>query len=205
MDATHNKAVIGLSVAGSPGFQFLDLGTTPTFEPAFASPSGEISEDPLIDPVRNLLLSAAESGNYEIVNVATSTSPTFFENGTGGGELDSSGEDCSTGIALAPVEFSDPTGVYIADLNQVAFTPGSPGTWAAPSQVQSLSESSARVAWGHTRRDRGGAGDAYGPSGPGIRRQRCHGNCASSDVGQRHARNQRLGHVQRWEQLLKWL
>jgi hypothetical protein len=31
--------------------------------------------------------------------------------------------------------------VYIADLTQATFTPGSPGTWSAPSQVQTLSES----------------------------------------------------------------
>jgi len=144
MDATHNKAVIGLSIAGAPGFQFLDLGTSPSFEPAFTSPSGRISEDPLLDPIRNLLLSAAENNNYEIVNVATSTSPAFFEHATGAGpELDSSGEDCTTGIALAPAEFSSPSLVFIADLTQATFTAGSPaGTWTAPSQNQVLSESS---------------------------------------------------------------
>ena len=141
MDATHNKAVIGLSLGGAPGFQFLNLGTSPSFEPAFTSPWRGISEDPLIDPIRNLLLSAAENGNYEIINVATTTSPAFFENPTVGGELDSSGEDCTTGIALAPKEFSAPSIVFIADLTQATFTPGSPGTWTAPSQNQSLSES----------------------------------------------------------------
>ncbi len=147
MDAAHNKAVIGLSIAGAKGFQFLNLATTPTptFEPAFSSPSLNISEDPLIDPSRNLLLSASESNKYEIVNVATSTSPKFFENpivGTGFGEADSSGEDCFTGIALAPGEFSSPSHVFIADLTQATFTPGSPaGTWTAPSQVQTLTES----------------------------------------------------------------
>jgi hypothetical protein len=143
MDAIHNRAVLGLSVAGSPGFQFLDLGSS-TFEPPFASPSGKISEDPLLDPIRNLLLSATEANNYEIVNVASSTSPQFFENGSiaSGGELDSAGEDCATGIALAPAEFSSPSNVFIADLTQATFTAGSPaGTWTAPSQVQTLSES----------------------------------------------------------------
>src|SRR5262249_42456522 len=119
---------------------FLDLGTK-TFEPAFKSPAGIISEDPLIDPSRNLLLSAAENGNYEIVDVTNPTSPKFYENDTKGGELDSSGEDCSTGIALAPAEFSSPSSVFIADLTQAKFTPGSPGTWTAPSQNQVLSES----------------------------------------------------------------
>lgn len=142
MDATHNRAVLGLSVGGAPGFQFLDL-TSNTFGSPFTSPSGEISEDPLIDPGRNLLLSASEDGNFQIVNVANPASPTFFENATGGGVLDSSGEDCSTGIALAGAEGSDPSSVFIADLSQATFTPGSPdGTWSAPSQNQTLSESS---------------------------------------------------------------
>ncbi|HTA67310.1 MAG TPA: hypothetical protein VK776_03505 [Bryobacteraceae bacterium] len=143
MDGVHNKAVIGLAVEALPGFQFLDLATS-TFEPAFQTPARAISEELLIDPIRNLLLSADENGNYEIVNVATSTSPAFFENQTGPMNIDSSGEDCSTGIALAPMEFSNPTGVYIADLTQATFTAGSPaGTWTAPSQVQTLSESDA--------------------------------------------------------------
>jgi hypothetical protein len=141
MDATHNRAVIGESVGGAPGFQFLDLSTK-TFLPPVASPSGEISEDPLIDPVRNLLLSAAEDSNYEVADVSNPASPQFFENPTGGGELDSSGEDCSTGIALAPAEFSDPSSVFVSDLTQATFTAGSPGTWSAPSQNQVLSESS---------------------------------------------------------------
>ena len=147
MDATNDQAVIGLSVGGAPGFQFLkNLSTAPATEPAFASPAGMISEDPLIDPIRNLLLSAAENNNYEIANVATTTSPAFFESGVipVTGELDSSGEDCQTGIILAPSEFSGPSQVYIADISNPAcavFTPGSPGTWTAPSQIKTLTDS----------------------------------------------------------------
>jgi len=144
MDAIHNRVVLGLSVASAPGFQFLNLGSS-AFEAPFTSPSGAISEDPLIDPTRNLVLSPSEGNNYEIVDVTSSTSPKFFENGpidSGGGELDSAGEDCATGIALAPPEFSGPSNVFIADLTQATFTEGSPaGTWSAPSQVQTLSES----------------------------------------------------------------
>src|SRR5260221_9644778 len=140
MDATHNKALIGLSIAGVAGFQFLNLSSS-TFEPAVISPSGAISEDPLIDPIRNLLLSPAQNGEYEIANVATTPAPQFFENSVGG-ELDSAGEDCTTGIALAPAEFSGPSNVYIADLTQATFTAGTPGTWTTTgSQVQTLSES----------------------------------------------------------------
>lgn len=149
MDATHNKAVIGLSLAGQGGFQFLNLGGAPAFEPAFTSGGpagfGNISEDPLIDPIRNLLLSAAENSNYEIIDVTTSTSPQFYEHFVSPfQELDSSGEDCSTGIILAPAEFSGPSNVFIADISNPAsavFTAGTPGSWTAPSQVQSLSES----------------------------------------------------------------
>jgi hypothetical protein len=156
MDSTHGKAVIGESVANSPGFQYLNLGTL-TFEPPLISPAGIISEDPLIDPTRSstgldtttgnpdgaLLLSASEYGNYEIADVTNSTSPAFFEHAVPSpiGEPDSSGEDCQTGIALAPEEFASV--VYIGDLTQATFTPGTPGSWTVPAgaeQQQTLSE-----------------------------------------------------------------
>lgn len=142
IDPTHNRAVITLSVAGAPGFQILDLNSN-TFALPIASPSGEVAEDPLIDPFRNLLLSPAESGTFEIADLSNPASPAFYENATGTGGLDSTGEDCATGIAVAPAEGSDPSTVYIADLSRVTFTPGSPaGTWSAPSQSQTLAESS---------------------------------------------------------------
>lgn len=141
MDSIHDRAESALSVGGTPGFQYLDLSNDSLGAP-IASPSGEVSEDPLIDPVRNLLLSADENGNFEIANLSDPAQPAFYENATGAGNLDSTGEDCSTGIVVAPVEFGDPSEVFIADLSQASFTPGSPaGTWSAPSQVQTLSES----------------------------------------------------------------
>lgn len=141
VDPNHNRAVIGESIGGTPGFQILDLGSD-TFGSPIASPSGEISEDPLIDPFRNLLLSAAENGNFEIADLSNPAKPAFYENATGVPDLDSTGEDCSTGIVLAPAEDSDPSVVYIADLRQATLTPGSPaGTWTAPSQAQTLSDS----------------------------------------------------------------
>jgi len=147
VDSLHNQAVIGLSTASGAGFQFLNLATTPpAFGTAFKSltASHEISEDPLVDPSRTLLLSANEANNYEIVNIATPTAPKFFENtisNEGFGEGDSAGEDCTTGIALATGEFSTPSQVFIADLTKAVFTAGSPGTWTAPSKVQTLTES----------------------------------------------------------------
>jgi hypothetical protein len=157
MDAVHNKAVITLSLSDGlggfvGGYQYLNLTGSPAFETAFASKapsdgfSANISEDILIDPLLNLILSPNEANNFELVNVATTTSPSFFEQAVtvpDFGELDSAGEDCSTGIALASAEFSDPSQVYIADLSQAVFTPGAPGTWSdTGAQVQTLSESS---------------------------------------------------------------
>jgi len=143
MDATSNKALLGISLGGVGGLQFLDLATD-TFEVPFASRSTMISEAPLIDPVRHLIVSASENNNVELVDVATSTSPQFFEHPVlPNGELDSSAEDCSTGIILAPAEFSSPSQVHLADISSAVFNPGSgsPGTWAAPEQVQSLTGS----------------------------------------------------------------
>jgi hypothetical protein len=142
IDATHNKALLSVSVGGAPGFQFLNLGTS-SFETAFASPSGMISEAVLLDPIHNMLMSAAENNNYEAVNVSNSLVPSFFENPIPGvaGEFDSSGEDCSTGISLAGVEFARPSQVLVADMTQGTFTPGSPGSWSAAYQLQNLSES----------------------------------------------------------------
>jgi sugar lactone lactonase YvrE len=146
MDAVNNRAVIGLALASAAGFQFLDLNTN-IFGTPFVSPAGYISEDPLLDPVNNVLLSADESGNFEIIDTSTISPPTllptkFYENATGGGELDSSAEDCSTRIALAPNEDSyNPSMVFFADLSQVTLTPGSPGTWTAPSVVQGVTGS----------------------------------------------------------------
>ncbi len=140
MDAVHNRAVIGLSINGTPGFQVLDLSSD-TFGTPFAAASGRISEDPLVDPIRNLLLSPAENGTFEIVNISNPNTPVFYDNATGGGELDSAAEDCSTGIALAPAEFTSPSSVFIADLTQATFTGPPAGAWTAPSQNQALSES----------------------------------------------------------------
>ena len=151
MDAVDNKALLGISIGGTGGFQFLDLSTD-TFESAFATanPGHEISEDPLVDPIHHIIGSAAEDGNFEIVNVASST-PQFYEQNVSSsvsGVLDSTSEDCSTGILLAPAEGSSPSGVEVADIQnagtapEAVFTSGSPGSWTAPEQFQSLTGSS---------------------------------------------------------------
>jgi hypothetical protein len=135
MNATANKAVatIGLSTAPSgSGLQILDLATS-TFGapvPAFY----EVSEDVLWDQGRNLVLSPAESGVYDIFNISSGLE---FGNSIGG-TLDSAAEECTTGIALSTIEFT--SDLYIGDLTQATFTPGSPGTWTTAQQVQNFPE-----------------------------------------------------------------
>ena len=140
MDSLHNRALIGLSNGGVPSFQFLNLATN-AFGSVIASPAGVISEDSLVDPSRNPPLSASENGNFELANVTNPASPLFYEKATTNGENDATAEDCSTDIALAPAETSNPSRIFIADLTQATLMPGSPGTWSAPSQNQTLADS----------------------------------------------------------------
>src|ERR1019366_5554824 len=58
MDSANNRALVGMStsLAGTGGWQFLDLNNVPpTLGAVYASPSGVISENSLIDPHRNLI------------------------------------------------------------------------------------------------------------------------------------------------------
>jgi hypothetical protein len=66
----------------------------------------------------------ADNTLTEYGNNLSLTAPSYY--------LDSSAEDCTTGIALSSDEFTG--AVYITDLTQATFTAGSPGTWTAPGQ-----------------------------------------------------------------------
>jgi hypothetical protein len=148
VDPTANFAIIGLESSGPPGgFQLLNLANN-TFGSFFSAQTSEISESFASDPTRHLVLSASEptSGptDYQIINISNPAAPQIFNFANastvfGSSELDSAAADCSTGIALASDEFT--TNLFIADLTQATFTPGTgtaPGTWNAPSQLQSL-------------------------------------------------------------------
>jgi hypothetical protein len=140
VDSTTNRALItiGLSSGGPGGYQFLDLAGN-TFETPIPA-GGETSEDVSIDPIRHLVLSPNEQNNYQILNTTTSTAAIFNNTGFAtGGAPDSAGEDCTTGIALSTLEGTG--NLYIADLTQAVFTPGTPGTWTdAASQTQIFPE-----------------------------------------------------------------
>jgi hypothetical protein len=142
VDSSTNRALItiGLSSGGPGGFQFLDLGGTPAFETPI--PAGTTtSENVSIDPVRHYVLSPNEASLYQLVNISA-TPATLFNNQLDEGVLDSAAEDCTTGIALATDE--DTGDLFIADLTQAVFTPGTggaPGTWTDPgSQFQNFPE-----------------------------------------------------------------
>jgi hypothetical protein len=142
VNALANKAVvtIGLSTAPSgSGIQFLDLASS-TFAAAVPA-TYEVSEDVVWDQGRNLVLSPGEGGVYDLFK--TSGSGGEFGNPiSSDGELDSAAEDCTTGIALSTVEqYGGTPELYIGDLTQATFVPGSPGTWTtAGQQVQSFPE-----------------------------------------------------------------
>ena len=89
------------------------------------------SESIVVDSVRNLILSPNEDNNYQLVNP---TNGQVFDNQlSAGGEFDSAAEDCSTGIALASVEFTNQ--LFLIDLTQATFTAGvgpANGTWSSP-------------------------------------------------------------------------
>jgi hypothetical protein len=150
MDALHNRAVMAVGVApgGRGGFQTLNLATM-AFSPVIPAPLGIMtSEAILVDPMRNLVLSPNEQNHYVVLNTATSavydmpiTMPLDF------GLMDSAAEDCSTGIALATVEYSGQ--MVLVNLNGAAF---SGSTWNAPHAVpnfpefESLSEGTCGIA-----------------------------------------------------------
>ena len=140
VDSTTNRALItiGLSSGGPGGYQFLDLAAAHLRRPFL--PEAETSEDVSIDPIRHLVLSPNEQNNYQILNTTTSTAAIFnnIDFATSGAP-DSAGEDCTTGIALSTHEGTG--NLYIADLTQAVFTPGTPGTWTdAASQTQVFPE-----------------------------------------------------------------
>jgi hypothetical protein len=138
IDALTNTAVIagGFSGASGDGLQLLNLATN-TFSAPFPS-SFSVSENVSIDPNRNLILSPDEGNNYDLFKINPDGSLTEYANFQSvGGEFDSAAEDCTTGIALSTQEFT--SNLFITDLTQATFTPGSPyGTWTAPSQSVNL-------------------------------------------------------------------
>lgn len=149
INEVNNTAVITMSLDSAPsgtGIQFLNLAANP---PAFSGPpipaNTATSEVVLWDPGRNigqfsneqgLILSPNEDGVFDLFDTSSSRPTTAEFANSVGGILHSAAEDCATGIALAPVEFTDNSNnayVYIVDLTQATFSSGS---WTAPQTAQ---------------------------------------------------------------------
>ncbi len=138
IDAANNTAYIeeGITGGSGQGVQALNLGTN-----TFASPFPmhfRVSENIAIDPFLNYVLTPGEDDNYTILQIAPSGTLTEFGERSipGGGGLDSAAEDCTTGIALASQEGTN--NVFIEDLTQAVFTPGTPGSYTASGQDVTL-------------------------------------------------------------------
>jgi len=138
MNPATNTAAITLGLKSAPsgsGLQYLNLATN-----AFSTPvpaDHEVSEDIVWDSTRNLILSPNEEGYYEIFQTP-STGTTEYSNNLQFGDGDSAAEDCTTGIAMSSLEYTDR--IYITDLTQATYTAGNPGTWTAPGQILTLPE-----------------------------------------------------------------
>jgi hypothetical protein len=146
INAVNNTAMIAMGlVAGGPGVfgsgsgvQVLNLSNN-TFNPPVPLVN-YVSEDISIDSGRNLVLSPGEESVYDLLKIGSGNSLTEYANAIAPyQELDSAAEDCTTGIAMGSLEDTD--AVYITDLTQATFTSGSPGTWTAPGQLVTLSDS----------------------------------------------------------------
>jgi hypothetical protein len=140
VNALTNQAVITEGYSPSPSnsaLQALNLSTN-TFGTPFPL-FQEVSENISIDPTRGYVLSANEDSYYNLIGFNSTGAFTNEFNmyvNNPALTLDSSTEDCATGIALAPGEFSNY--FVLSDLTQATFTPGTPGTWTAPTSETAI-------------------------------------------------------------------
>src|SRR5262249_51156054 len=123
------------SAPSGTAIQFLHLATN-TFDAPFPLVH-EVSEDVLWDPIGNRILSPDEDGNYDLIELETGLQVEYGN--AMGGVLDSAGEDCLTGVALASEEYS--SNIVLTDLTQATYAIGNPaGTWTAPTSVIHIPE-----------------------------------------------------------------
>ena len=143
VDAAAGKAWIAEGSSAGGG-QLQALALPATFETPIGLFGHPTSEDISVDPVRHLVLSAAEDGEFQILHSLTGA--VFNAAAPFPLVLDSTAEDCSTGIAVAPGEFSQ--SIVLANLSGATYAPGSPGTWSAPTFIQDFSPDFANLAAG---------------------------------------------------------
>jgi hypothetical protein len=133
-----------MAAGGQANIQPIDMGTafkypadagSSAFGPLIPTGQPTTSEAIQVDTTRDVILSPNEQNDFQIINAATgqvfnnvipfATIPNVTDP-----EFDSVAEDCTTGIALAPIE--GPMQVMLVDLTQAKFdTNGAgAGTWA---------------------------------------------------------------------------
>jgi hypothetical protein len=147
LNANNNTAVInmGLTGSGDGGIQILSLGAVPPSNP---NPAGffytpfpmvqDVSENISVDPTRSLVISAGEGENFTILQFKSDGTMALREldsSWSSGVENDSSTEDCSTGIAITPGEFTN--SVDLANLSGITSATTSPYT--VPNALVTLS------------------------------------------------------------------
>jgi len=152
VDSSSNTAVIGVALGSDSGFQFLNLSNNSLATPISAQ-NAAISESFAVDPLSNLILSPSEDengnfpANFQLLKPSGTTATIFdFQNAATvfvlpNDELDGGAADCTTGISLSSLEFTD--NLFISDLSQATFTAGTgglPGTWTAPNQIQTFTD-----------------------------------------------------------------
>jgi hypothetical protein len=138
LNANNNTAVINMGVSGGVdgGVQILNLGTN-TFNTPFPM-TESVSENISVDPTRSLILSAGEGENFTLLQIQSNGSLLEFNSSfSTGQENDSNAEDCSTGIAFAPGEFTSSQMAFV-NLNAVTLNSPSAGLYTAPTANISL-------------------------------------------------------------------
>ena len=147
VDPIHNTAYLSIGIANGSAtaaeIQPLNLSTG-NFLSAFPLGQQRSTEDMVVDAIRGFVLSPNEGpfngavpGDYQLVD--TTNGSVFDFNPSlstyTSGFFDAAAEDCSTGIALASMEFSNQ--LFLVDLSQATF---SGTTWSAPFTFQTAPE-----------------------------------------------------------------
>jgi hypothetical protein len=149
LNANNNTAVINMGLVGGVdgGVQILSLGAVPPSNP---NPAGflytpfpmaqDVTENLSVDPTRSLILTAGEGGNYTLLQIQANGSLKEFDSSWNTGEEnDSNAEDCSTGIAIAPGEFTN--NVAMVNVSGLTSTTLTTSPYTAPNAVVTLATS----------------------------------------------------------------
>ena len=146
IDVLHHFALLGIALgAGDSGYQglFLRNETLTGNTLLTGDPFPRISESFEVDSARQLLLSASEDGEYQVVR-RIGTNPQVFNFAESDpmftdieAELDSSSEDCTDAVGLGTIEYQG--ALFLSNLKFAKYDTAS-GTWDAPSQIFSMPE-----------------------------------------------------------------